>query len=132
VAAAHARPAVAQVVLVVDARGRGHQRLFPDRPAAAGPGALRPDGRPAALVVFGRGRGRRAAHVSVRRRRGRVGRRGAGGGQALGAAGRKPERAYGRGPAFEHGVHQRAVVLGGHRRLAVGRARAVCGKRNGK
>lgn len=99
VAAAHARPAVAQV-FVLGARGRGHQSLFPNGPAAAGPGALRPHGRSAALVV----RGRRTADMPVRRRRGRGGRRGAGH-QMFGAAGRKAERAYGRRPALVHGVH---------------------------
>jgi len=125
VAAAHARPTVAQV-LVLGAHGRGHQRLFPYRPAAAGPGALRSDGWPAAFMVFGRGRCRRpAGHVPVWRWRGRGGRRGVGH-QVFGAARRKAERAYGRRPAFVHELaEQQAVVLGGHCRFVVGRVRSA-------
>lgn len=112
VAAAHARPAVAEI-LVLGAHRGGHQGLFPDRTAAAGPGALRPDGRPTALVVFGRGHGSGAADVPVRRRRG-SGR--CAGHQVFRAAGREAERAYGRRPALvKHGLSQKIVVLGGHR-----------------
>lgn len=114
-AAAHARPTVAELVLV-DAVGRGHQRFLPYGPAAGGPGALRPRGRPAAFGQVLGSRGRcGSADVPVRRRRGRGGRVRH---QAFRAARRRePERANGRRPAFELHLEQRVaavVVLGRH------------------
>lgn len=123
VAAAHARPAVAEMLVVVRARGRSHERLLPDGPAAAGPGALRPRGRPAAFGVLRGRHGRRAADVPVRRRRGR------GRGtchQVFRAAGRKSERADGRGPALAvHGLRHQAVVFDGHGHVVVVTRRAA-------
>lgn len=113
VTAAHACPAVAEL-LVLSSRGRGHQRLFPDGPSAACPGTLRPGGRPTALIVLSRSRGRSTADVPVRRRGGR--RRGICRHQVFRAAGWEAERAYGRRTALvEHGLHQQAVFVGGHR-----------------
>jgi len=109
VTTADARPAVAEKLTVLGSHGRGHQCLFPDRPATAGPGALRPNGRSTSLVVLGGRYGGRAAYVPVRWRRGR-GRLGAGQ-QVFGAAGWETERAYGRRPGL---VVQQAVFLGRH------------------
>lgn len=112
VTAAHARPAVTEM-LVLGTYGCGHKGLFPDGPTTAGPGALRPDGRPAALVVFGGSDGGRTTDVSVRGRRGRGGSRGTRQ-QVFGAVRREAERAYGRRPAFVHGLEERAIILRGH------------------
>jgi len=109
VTTAHARPAVAEMLTVLGSHGRSHQCLFPDRPATAGPGALRPNGRSTSLVVLGGRYGGRAAYVPVRRRRGR-GRLGTGQ-QVFGAARWETECAYGRRPSL---VVQQTVFLGSH------------------